>query len=145
MTHLLDVNVLIALVDGQHLTHDAAHLWFAQAGLWATCPLTQNAFVRVLCNPACPTVDATVSGVISTLRQLMTHDRHVFLPADVSLTDPSLVDASLVSGSRQITGVYLLALAHRHGMTLATFDRRLTAGAVGGGVWARLERIPALT
>ena len=56
MIALLDVNVLIALVDGQHVHHDLAHHWFsrhAPAG-WATSPLTQNALLRILGNRRCP-------------------------------------------------------------------------------------------
>ena len=30
--HLLDVNVLIALVDPAHVQHDAVHDWFGQVG-----------------------------------------------------------------------------------------------------------------
>lgn len=44
---LLDVNVLIALSDPMHIHHESAHHWFAKDGrkAWATCPLTENAFV----------------------------------------------------------------------------------------------------
>ena len=31
MTYLLDVNVLIALIDPTHVSHDAAHHWFEKA------------------------------------------------------------------------------------------------------------------
>ena len=42
---LLDVNVLIALIDPQHVHHERSHRWFQAHGGhgWATCPLTQNA------------------------------------------------------------------------------------------------------
>ena len=51
---LLDVNVLVALVDADHVHHELAHDWFADRGSqsWATCPVTENGFVRVLTNPA---------------------------------------------------------------------------------------------
>ncbi len=50
---LLDVNVLMALFDAEHIHHEAAHDWFsdARAHGWATCPLTENGFVRLMCNP----------------------------------------------------------------------------------------------
>jgi predicted nucleic acid-binding protein len=37
---LLDVNVLIALVDPQHVHHEPSHRWFQAHGChgWATCP-----------------------------------------------------------------------------------------------------------
>ena len=49
---LLDVNVLVALFDPDHVHHDIAHDWFSDEGHagWATCPLTENGFVRVVAN-----------------------------------------------------------------------------------------------
>jgi hypothetical protein len=43
MTFLLDANVLIALLDPQHMHRDPAHAWFdGDEDLeWATCPLEQ--------------------------------------------------------------------------------------------------------
>ncbi|WP_415408755.1 hypothetical protein ACLM45_08320 [Synechococcus sp. A10-1-5-9] len=54
---LLDVNVLIALLDPQHVHHNAAHHWFAnQVPIgWGTCPLTQNGVLRILGNLRYPT------------------------------------------------------------------------------------------
>src|SRR5205807_1947335 len=51
---LLDVNVLVALFDPDHVHHEPAHRWFAeQRGTgWATCPLTENGLLRVLTHPA---------------------------------------------------------------------------------------------
>jgi len=46
---LLDVNVLVALFHPDHVHHDLAHDWFVghrHAG-WATCPVTENGFLRV--------------------------------------------------------------------------------------------------
>jgi predicted nucleic acid-binding protein len=52
--HLLDVNVLLALVWPRHESHAAAHAWFAKSGhkAWATSPLTQLGVLRLLTNPA---------------------------------------------------------------------------------------------
>ena len=43
MTFLLDVNVLIALLDPNHVHHDLAQAWFesARSRSWATCPITE--------------------------------------------------------------------------------------------------------
>ena len=51
---LLDVNVLVALFEPEHIHHETAHDWFADESShgWATCPVTENGFVRVLANPA---------------------------------------------------------------------------------------------
>ena len=50
MRALLDVNVLIALLDAEHLHHEAARRWLRnniQHG-WATCPITQNGCLRIM-------------------------------------------------------------------------------------------------
>ncbi|HWJ56793.1 MAG TPA: hypothetical protein VNR90_11235, partial [Vicinamibacterales bacterium] len=54
---LLDVNLLVALFDPDHVHHDISHDWFAeQRGVgWATCPLTENGLVRVLSSPRAST------------------------------------------------------------------------------------------
>jgi uncharacterized protein len=55
-TYLLDVNLLLALTDPMHVHHEQAHRWFASKGdlSWATCPLTENGFVRVASHPSYP-------------------------------------------------------------------------------------------
>jgi len=139
---LLDVNVLIALVDSAHLNHDAAHAWFGAGPDWATCPLTQNGLVRILGNPGYGTVDASAAEVVGYLRALCQHPRHEAIADDVSLADKSLFDAGLVTGSRAVTDTYLVGLAHRHNMRLATFDRRLSAAAVIGAGPETIQQIP---
>lgn len=53
---LADVNVLLALIDPVHVHHEGASQWFVDASArgWATCPLTENGFVRILSNPSYP-------------------------------------------------------------------------------------------
>ena len=53
MRALLDVNVLIALHDGNHVHHHAASRWLQQniAHGWASCPLTQNGCLRIMAQP----------------------------------------------------------------------------------------------
>jgi predicted nucleic acid-binding protein len=50
MRALLDVNVLLALLDQAHVHHARARKWFLARALdgWASCPLTQNGFVRII-------------------------------------------------------------------------------------------------
>jgi predicted nucleic acid-binding protein len=56
MIALLDVNLLIALFDASHVHHHLAHQWFAgcRSQGWATCPLTENACIRIISQPAYP-------------------------------------------------------------------------------------------
>ena len=46
---LLDVNVLIALLDADHLHHARASAWLSAniAAGWASCAITQNGCVRI--------------------------------------------------------------------------------------------------
>ena len=140
---LLDVNVLIALVDSAHVNHDAAHVWMAPGRDWATCPLTQNALVRILSNPAYPTVEATPSEVITTLSQLIGHPRHHAIAADVCLADRSLFAPEHIATAKTLTDTYLLGLAVKHGLALATFDRRIHAHGVVGATTGDICLVPA--
>lgn len=131
---LLDVNVLIALFDGAHTHHEAAHDWFAdnQGHGWATCPTVQNGFIRVLSNPAYPGRSTSLGDAIDRLRQFTATAGHAFWPDDRSILEPSLFDPTLARGHRQITDVYLLAIAAKNHGRLATFDRRISHTAVDG-------------
>jgi toxin-antitoxin system PIN domain toxin len=131
---LLDVNVLVALFDPAHLHHDDAHRWFGRNRKygWATCPITINGCVRVLSDPAYPTVEATPAEVADRLRSLCSAADHHFWADSVSLMDESLFRASLIGGHRKITDAYLLGLAVRNHGRLATFDRSVPLQAVHG-------------
>lgn len=131
---LLDVNVLVALFDPDHVHHELAHDWFAdnRAHGWATCPLTENGFVRVLANPAYGGVESRVADLAARLRKFCRSEIHHFWPDHVSLTDESVFRASLLGGHRQLTDVYLLGVAVKHGGRLATFDRAIPVKAVVG-------------
>ena len=128
---LLDVNVLVALFDPDHVHHDLAHDWFAEqngAG-WATCPLTENGLVRVLSSPRVGT-GLTISDIAARLRVLKSAGRHVFWADDVSLTDERVFRSMSMRGHRQITDVYLAGLAQAKGGQLATLDRSIPVGAI---------------
>ena len=138
---LLDVNVLVALFDPAHLNHEDAHRWFARHRTrgWATCPLTVNGCVRVLSNPAYPTIEATPGEVISRLRVLCAATDHTFWDDSVSLLDDSLFQAQMVGGHQKITDIYLVGLAVRRGGRLATFDQSIPLKAVVGAEASHLE------
>jgi hypothetical protein len=135
MTFLLDVNVLIALIDPVHIQHDAAHNWFAKVGkmAWASCPLTENAVLRIVGDSRYPNSPGTPAAVGEVLAGLLALPGHVFWADDISLFDKRKVDTAHLLDSRQVTDCYLLALACAHGGQLATFDRRIVASAVRGG------------
>lgn len=133
--YLLDVNVLIALIDPAHVQHDRAHDWFAARGkhAWASCPLTQNAVVRIVGHSRYPNSPGTPAAVAEQMAVLLSLDGHEFWPDDITLFDATRIDSSRLLDSSQVTDSYLLALAQAHGGQLATFDRRLVTDAVIGG------------
>jgi toxin-antitoxin system PIN domain toxin len=142
---LLDVNVLVALFDPDHVHHEAAHAWFAPSRItgWATCPLTENGFVRVLSNPAYVSEPERPGALLARLRSFCASGGHVFWPDDVTLRGARTLRAGAALSHATLTDVYLLALAVAHGGRLATFDRRIPVSAVTGAEKAHLELIPA--
>ncbi len=131
MRALLDVNVLIALFDADHSLHSQAMQWFAENGRagWASCPLTQNGCIRVMSQPGYPNT-GPVKLITERLREAASHSQHEFWPDDVSALDEALIDTARVHGPKQLTDVYLLALAVSHGGRFVTFDRSLPISAV---------------
>jgi len=141
--YLLDVNVLIALFDSQHVNHTAAHRWFTNVENWATCPVTENAFVRILTNPSYPTIDARPAEVIEALVTFSRRPKHHFFDDDITVRDGHLFDGKMIAGTKQITDIYLVGLAHRHRAKLATFDRKLSHRAIIGAKKSTLFLINA--
>ena len=134
MIALLDVNVLVALFDPAHVHHEAAHAWFERDRClgWATCPLTENGFVRVLSNPGYPGRATTVGDAIDRLERFRASGDHRFWTDSVSLQNADLFRPQHIGSHRQLADVYLLALAFRQDGRLATFDRSIPLHAIAG-------------
>ena len=130
---LFDVNMLLALFDRGHLYHTPAIAWWKenQTAGWASCPITQNGFVRIISGAGYQRPLMLPEAMDLLARQMATPE-HAFWPDDVSITDPTIFDHSRILGPRQLTDVYLLALAVRNGGRLVTFDRGIPLAAVRG-------------
>jgi hypothetical protein len=76
--------------------------------------MTINGCVRVLNNPAYPTIEATPAEVISRLRVLCSSPNHEFWEDGVSLLDQKLFRPAVIPGHHKITDLCLLGLAVRH-------------------------------
>ncbi len=130
---LLDINVLIALADPDHEHHAKAEAFFAanhKSG-WATCPITENGFVRIAGGASYPKGPGSTEAACAILRQLCAQEGHRFWPDDLSIR--ASVD---LPGSKHLTDHYLLSLAlHRQGK-LVTMDRHIQAERIPGGVAA---------
>ncbi len=131
---LLDVNVLLALVDPDHVHHDLAHDWFAgqRPHGWATCPLTETAFVRVLSHRRYG-AGLRPADAVAALAAFKASGQHHFWSDTVSLTDEALFRADRIPTARYVTGAYLLALARKRLGVLATFDAAVPITAVDDG------------
>ena len=131
MRALLGLNVLIALLDSDHTSHDTAIRWFAKHARegWASCPITQNGCIRVMSNHGYPN-PLPVQAVIERLAEACDEDIHEFWPDEVSLLDSDVVDSTRIHGPRQLTDIYLLALAVQHEGRLVTFDNGIPLAAV---------------
>ncbi len=142
-TYLLDVNLLLALTDPMHVHHESAHHWFTEKGrhAWATCPLTQNGFIRIASHPAYPNRPGDVPAVLAILRRLCEAPGHHFWAEDISILE--ILESNAIIPHSQITDTYLLGLAvHKRGK-LATTDQRIAVDAVRGGGQALELILPA--
>ena len=133
MRSLYDVNALIALLDRNHAAHAAVSAWFIgniEQG-WASCPLTQNGCLRILSQSRYPN-PLNLAEAFERLRAAASTQYHQFFPDDISILDGALVDVRRLSGYRQLTDIYLLALAVAHDARLVTLDTHIPLGAVQG-------------
>jgi uncharacterized protein len=138
MLYLLDVNLLLALCDPQHMHHELAHQWFSAVGKpsWATCPITENGFIRIASHPSYPNSPGDASRTTAILRTFCQSGGHHFLQDNISLTDVSLFRFSPALTAKQTTDIYLLGLAVKHDGKLATLDRSIPESSVIGGARA---------
>ena len=133
MRSILDVNVIIALLDPDHAFHERAHEWWAanEKSGWASCPITENGVVRIMSNPSYSgKTRFAPKDLIAQFQTFVRGTNHEFWPDDVSLRDGKIFDAERIHGSRQVTDLYLLALASKHNARLATFDTTIPLSAV---------------
>jgi uncharacterized protein len=126
---LLDANVLIAMAWPTHRAHQKVQEWLgrhAREG-WATCPLTQTAFVRILSNPAFSPNALTPANALALLDANLGHPAHQFWPDEVSLVQALEPFLRRSVGHQQVTDAYLLGLVMRKNGTLATMDSAVRA------------------
>ncbi len=93
-----------------------------------------------MCHPAYPNAPSAQT-VIARLAQATASDIHEFWPDDVSLLDDTVADPARIHGPRQVTDLYLLALAVRHGGRLVTFDGSIAHAAVRGATEKHLTKL----
>jgi len=146
MVRLLDVNLLISLLDSAHVHHAAAVEWFRSVAAvegWATSPITENGFVRIVSQVSYPNLRLTPGMASVSLARFKASFAgiHNFWPDEISLTDASLFDLSILTGSRQTTDAYLAGLAHKKGGRLSTLDGGIAWRTVRGANAGLIDNI----
>jgi toxin-antitoxin system PIN domain toxin len=125
--YLLDVSVLVALAWPQHESHEKAQHWFAHNATkgWATCPMVEAGFVRVVSNPAFSNSAVSPRDATRALAISVQQPIHRFWADTISMIDALAPYQGRLAGHQQVTDFYLLALAIHHGGKLVTLDKRL--------------------
>lgn len=125
MTFLLDVNVLVALSWPDHIFHLRAREWFVKhrAQGWATCPLVQAGFVRIVSNPSFSSRSVSVQEAADALSLSLRDKAHQFWPDSISVPQAAALLQGMVQGHQGVSDCYLIALAIHNRGRLATLDR----------------------
>lgn len=121
VVHLLDGNVLTALVVPDHAHHTAARSWFGSGRPFATSPTVQGTLLRLLLRQG-----AGVTAARTALDAVTGHPRHEQWFDDMAYAE---VDLSRVVGHRQVTDAYLAQVARRHRGRVATLDHGFALAA----------------
>lgn len=123
--HLLDVNVLVALLWPRHVTHKPAVNWFASlhGGPWATCVLSQAGFVRLSSQSASPGSPNDPELAARVLKGATVVKEHAYLPIDFDFSAVTSICTGGVIGHRQVTDAWLLTTAIRNNAKFVTFDK----------------------
>ena len=126
---LLDVNVVIASVFADHVMHGPARVFVEGLERFHTTPMTQGGFLRFATRPwknerkEEQPPRPTMADAQGKLREFTAAEGHNFLPDDAPFTDLGLRS---MQGHRQWTDAYLLHLARRHGLQLASLESRMS-------------------
>ena len=140
MRSLLDINVLIALLDPDHVFHQRAHDWWGRRErAWASCPLTENGVIRIMSSPSYSQArQFVVMELVALFRVFTATTDHVFWIDSISLRDEQRFSHEQIVSSKQLTDVYLLALSIENGGRLVTFDQRIPRAVVANATTEQL-------
>jgi uncharacterized protein len=129
MQSLLDTNVLIALLWPAHSFHRVAQDWFhknASDG-WATCPITQSGFVRVVSQASFSPNALTVPDALAALEKNLSHPNHEFWPDELSVPECVALLQKPLQGHRQLTDAYLLGMTIYRKANFISLDQRIAS------------------
>ena len=114
MSHLLDVNLLLACAWSGHADHLRANRWLNSVAEFSTAPVTQMGFLRVSMSAA---YGASFADASTALRAILRLKSHRFL------TDTVAADSlPTLANGKDVTDAHFMRLAASHGLKLATLD-----------------------
>ena len=119
MSHLLDVNFLIACGWESNTEYVRASRWLLKADSFATCSVTEMGFLRVSLSPA---FRATFDEAMAALLAIVALRSHRFI---TDATSARALPQGLTG--KDVTDAHLVSLARSHKLKLATFDASLCA------------------
>lgn len=125
---LLDVNVIIATIFADHVMHLPARRFVESLQRFYTTPTVQGGFLRFATRPLKDQREElrpprlTTTTALAKLEEFTTVNRHVFVADDAPFTD--LATWSL-QGHRQWTDAYLLHVARKNNLMLASLESRM--------------------
>lgn len=126
MSHLLDVNLLLACAWSGHADHVRANRWLNSVAGFATAPVTQMGFLRVSLSPAYGAAFADAQTALAAILRLRSH-RFV--------TDAVSADSlPMISNGKDVTDAHLVRLAASHKLRLATLDAGLCKKPWAAGI-----------
>lgn len=114
MSHLLDVNFLIACGWQSHAEHVRASRWLSRAKSFATSSIGEMGFLRVSLSPA---FGARFEDSIAALEAILRMRGHRFVQDGTRARS-----LPIVATSKDVTDAHLVHLARRNRLKLATFD-----------------------
>jgi len=117
VSHLLDVNFLIACGWQSHADHVRASRWLSRAQSFATSSICEMGFLRVSLSPA---FGARFEDAIAALEAIVRTRGHRFVRDDIRARS-----LPIVTTAKDVTDAHLVYLARRHRLKLATFDTAL--------------------
>jgi uncharacterized protein len=121
---LLDASVLIPHLWREHQFHEVVRRWMSRnshAG-WATCAVTQSAFVRVLSSPGFSKRPVSPQAAADLLEENLAHPHHRYWRDDRGLIE-AIRRVKPLQTHREVTDAYLLGLALRHKGRVVMMDR----------------------
>ncbi len=125
---LLDVNVIIATVFADHVMHLPARRFVESLERFFTTPTVQGGFLRFATRPlrnergSQQQPRLTMAEALAKLREITEDEGHVFVSDDAPFTELGLRS---MQGHRQRTDAYLLHIARKHNLALASLESRM--------------------